>query len=291
MADDKKKPVIIIKKKKGGGHGGAHGGAWKVAYADFVTAMMAFFMVMWLMGADEETKQAIADYFNKPSSPWMIDFVSERKIKQGDKFEPSPAVLDGQKGVLNDTVQENVPQNVPDDPTKKDPQSEPGAGKGKGERDTQSIKEAAAALQELVKENNLEEEISVAMDERGVIMRARGNIFFNSGSALLKSEAKPLLDKIVALKKRTGFFLEIAGHTDRRNIETKQFPSNWELSAVRASTVLRFFVYNGVDAKTMRPAGYGDSRPLTDAEGREIANESENRRVEFVFTLQETTSN
>ena len=63
MADDK--PIIIIKKK--GGHGGHHGGAWKVAYADFVTAMMAFFMVMWLVNsADVTTKQRIASYFTKP---------------------------------------------------------------------------------------------------------------------------------------------------------------------------------------------------------------------------------
>lgn len=68
MADDEKNVTIVIKKKKGGGHGGHHGGAWKVAYADFVTAMMAFFMVMWLMGSDEETKAAVAGYFNDPSS-------------------------------------------------------------------------------------------------------------------------------------------------------------------------------------------------------------------------------
>lgn len=59
--------TVIRKKKKGGGHGGHHGGAWKVAYADFVTAMMAFFMVMWLMGSDEETKLAIEAYFQGKS--------------------------------------------------------------------------------------------------------------------------------------------------------------------------------------------------------------------------------
>jgi chemotaxis protein MotB len=66
----KEKQAIIIKKKKGGGHAGAHGGAWKVAYADFVTAMMCFFLVMWLMGSDEETKSAVAHYFNHPNTPW-----------------------------------------------------------------------------------------------------------------------------------------------------------------------------------------------------------------------------
>lgn len=67
MADEKN-VTIVIKKKKAGGHGGHHGGAWKVAYADFVTAMMAFFMVMWLMGSDEETKAAVAGYFNDPAA-------------------------------------------------------------------------------------------------------------------------------------------------------------------------------------------------------------------------------
>lgn len=67
MADDEKNITIIRKKKKVAGHGGHHGGAWKVAYADFVTAMMAFFMVMWLMGSDEETKAAVEAYFKDPA--------------------------------------------------------------------------------------------------------------------------------------------------------------------------------------------------------------------------------
>jgi chemotaxis protein MotB len=65
------KPIIIIKRKKGG-HGGHHGGAWKVAYADFVTAMMALFIVLWLMSADEEVKKAISFYFNNPSGPGKL---------------------------------------------------------------------------------------------------------------------------------------------------------------------------------------------------------------------------
>jgi chemotaxis protein MotB len=63
---EKPKPIIIVK-KSGGGHGGHHGGAWKVAYADFVTAMMSLFIVLWLMGADDEVKKAIASYFNDPT--------------------------------------------------------------------------------------------------------------------------------------------------------------------------------------------------------------------------------
>src|SRR5579862_1840748 len=61
-------PVIIIRKKSGG-HGGHHGGAWKVAYADFVTAMMALFIVLWLMSSDKEVQEAISAYFNNPTGP------------------------------------------------------------------------------------------------------------------------------------------------------------------------------------------------------------------------------
>jgi len=65
MADAR--PIIIIKKK--GGHGGHHGGAWKVAYADFVTAMMALFIVLWLMSADEELKKAVSSFFSNSAPP------------------------------------------------------------------------------------------------------------------------------------------------------------------------------------------------------------------------------
>src|SRR4029079_7460344 len=67
---ENKRPVIIL--KKAAGHGGHHGGAWKVAYADFVTAMMALFIVLWLMSSDKEVKESISAYFNNPSGPGKL---------------------------------------------------------------------------------------------------------------------------------------------------------------------------------------------------------------------------
>ena len=75
MADDHQTPVrIIIKKKKG--HAGHHGGAWKVAYADFVTAMMAFFIVMWIMGQSDQVKQSVSSYFKEPGE---FSFITGKK--------------------------------------------------------------------------------------------------------------------------------------------------------------------------------------------------------------------
>ena len=96
MADKNTQP-IIIKRKKGHGHG-AHGGAWKVAYADFVTAMMAFFMVMWLLGSDDETKAAVSDYFNNPTSALRMDMSNKDAVPLGDQTGAGESVLHGADG-------------------------------------------------------------------------------------------------------------------------------------------------------------------------------------------------
>src|SRR5215475_12864557 len=70
-ADSDGRPIIVVRKKSGG-HGGHHGGAWKVAYADFVTAMMALFIVLWLMSADKEVQEAVSAYFNNPTGPGKL---------------------------------------------------------------------------------------------------------------------------------------------------------------------------------------------------------------------------
>src|SRR3954464_6346631 len=97
---------IVIKKKKRRGHAAAHGGAWKVAYADFVTAMMCFFLVMWLMGADEETKAAIEHYFNHPSTPWKqgADPDSKTTHPMGERAGQGESILNGQEGTVPDDL-------------------------------------------------------------------------------------------------------------------------------------------------------------------------------------------
>ena len=104
-----KKATIVIKKVKKGGHGGAHGGAWKVAYADFVTAMMCFFLVMWLMGADEETKQSVANYFNNPTAAWRPELKDNDTVPLGNQTGAGDNVLKGANG--------QVPENLIKDPT------------------------------------------------------------------------------------------------------------------------------------------------------------------------------
>ena len=108
MADKSKAP-IIIRKKITVAHAGAHGGAWKVAYADFVTAMMCFFLVMWLMGTDEETLAAIAHYFNHPNTPYSAgrDPQSEMARPLGERSGAGDAILKGLNGLNPDDLIQN----------------------------------------------------------------------------------------------------------------------------------------------------------------------------------------
>src|SRR3954469_8491884 len=108
MAEKGKAPIIIRKKIFNAGHG-HHGGAWKVAYADFVTAMMAFFLVMWLMGSDEETKAAIAHYFNHPNTPYSQgkDPVSQNSNPLGEEQGEGNTILNGAEGQTPEEMVEN----------------------------------------------------------------------------------------------------------------------------------------------------------------------------------------
>lgn len=105
-----KQPIIIRKKK--GGHAAAHGGAWKVAFADFMTAMMAFFLVMWLMGSDEETKASISNYFNNPTSALRIDLSNKENVPLGDKTGAGESVLKGAEGEVPEELVQNPSKPV-----------------------------------------------------------------------------------------------------------------------------------------------------------------------------------
>lgn len=101
-SSNKKLQPIIIKRKKVMGHG-HHGGSWKVAFADFMTAMMAFFLVMWLLGSDDETKAAVSNYFKNPSSAFRIE--SDKAMPPpGDKTGQGENVLNGADGALPDDL-------------------------------------------------------------------------------------------------------------------------------------------------------------------------------------------
>ena len=202
----KAQPIIVIKKK--GGHGGHHGGAWKVAYADFVTAMMALFIVLWLMAQNDPVKKAVAGYFNDPR---------------------------GTASLLGTTMAGNgvaVTQN--DQNTKR------------LEELKQKLEQEIKAKKELEKLSKQIEITITPEGLRIELIEDKNGTFYQSGSAQLSPNGQELLALLAAELKTLPNQLLIEGHTDAAQYLTDANYSNWELSADRANSARRLLQQNGV---------------------------------------------
>ena len=252
-------PVIIKKKKKvvGGGH---HGGAWKVAYADFVTAMMAFFMMMWLLNATTEQQRAgLADYF-APTIPI-------NRISGGG---------DGAFGGDSIFSEETLPQNglgaTSQHATRKDAASgESGNDSEGGERDT-SDEELQALVEELmgrggestVMENALEHIVTRITDEGLVV-----ELFALDGLPLFEPNSDvptPLMTQLVELVASVAFAatnnIAIGAHVPARPIVVAQNPV-WDVSTDRATRTRLMLQENGLEPERMhRVTGHADREPI-----------------------------
>ena|SRR5438094_3125970 len=224
-----KRPRRRIKKVKG--HSGHHGGAWKVAYADFVTAMMALFLVLWLVSqADTKLKSAIANYFR------------------------SPGVFNTQKGgVLA------APKKV---------SREPSVMTSKDEE--QALSGIALMLKKSFQTkpnfSNSKDQIKIDLTEEGLkiqIIDKANQVSFNSGSAALNKDASEVLAEIAKSICSLPNPLRIGGHTDRHLFPADSTYTNWELSADRANAARRVLEANCVNsAQIQRIIGYADTELL-----------------------------
>jgi len=128
----------------------------------------------------------------------------------------------------------------------------------------------------------LEESVEAEFTEGSIVLRVEGNVFFKSGSSDLLPEASHILSDIIQIIQNNPHYdVDIQGHTDDRPISTPKFASNWELSAIRATTVLRYLIENGISEERLTATGFADLRPVASnytPEGRR-----KNRRVEFVL--------
>jgi chemotaxis protein MotB len=142
--------------------------------------------------------------------------------------------------------------------------------------------EMLESLNEAISDKNQSDNILVYAKDGKITIQVRGAVLFSSGSAEFNGIAKPILDEIVnIIQSYPEYGANIKGHTDDVPIETTQFPSNWELSAVRATTVLKYLIAAGVDPHRLTATGYGELLPLVPNDTAE--HRATNRRVEFVL--------
>lgn len=228
---------IIVKKKKGNGHA-HHGGAWKVAYADFVTAMMALFMVLWIMGMDSNTRTMIAGYFNDP-----FGFVA------------------------------NAPKSeklftMPGNPASKASKKRGGQSDDAMSQDEESLKRMAAAMKrELGSEKDLQEllksvEFTLTNDGLRIeLVESAAAVFFENGEAKIRPNAMKLIQKIAPIIARSKRRIIVEGHTDARPYPSLHY-TNWDLSTDRASSLRRALTSFGVPLNQFEQIrGYADTQP------------------------------
>ncbi len=207
--------TVVVIKKSGHPKHGHHGGAWKVAYADFVTAMMAFFLVMWIVGQSKQTKEAVAGYFRDP-----VAF--ENKTGAGSGVLPGA-----------DSGLQGGGRPVPAPPT------DVKSATATLERAAEHLREALSRTPEF---KALASRIEIQVTAEGLrieLLEAPNDGFFATGSAQLKPETAPILVIIAQELARLDHKVAVEGHTDRRPYTSSQEYSNWELSSDRANAARR----------------------------------------------------
>ncbi|MEA1922437.1 MAG: flagellar motor protein MotB [Pseudomonadota bacterium] len=143
-------------------------------------------------------------------------------------------------------------------------------------------KTVATELEDIINDEKLSSSTVVDMGDEGALLRIGGKVMFESGSVEINSRVFSALDKIIIMAlKNPEYHIDIKGHTDNIPISAGKFLSNWELSALRATTVLRYLLDNGLGAERLTATGYADTQPLVSNLTSE--NRARNRRVEFLF--------
>lgn len=267
MSDNKPDiPIRIIVKKKG--HGGHHGGAWKVAYADFVTAMMALFIVLWIVGQNNSIKQAIASYFKDPTI-----FIGGSGMHSGISSKPGAPVLFPKEDTKSSNDQlVNAIQNE--------------IKKIKNEMAT--LTQESKKIEQMVASTpgfeKFKDKIQLSVTDEGMkieLIENKEGLFFDVGSAKIKPETVRLLNLIAKEISTLPNKVIIEGHTDALPYITPGY-SNWELSSDRANAARKVLEESGLQKdRIIGIRGYADRFLKHPDKPSDFAN----RRVAIIVTI------
>lgn len=279
MAEEEEIQPIIVKKikKVSGGH---HGGAWKVAYADFVTAMMALFIVLWILSASEQTQDNIQAYFDDPGA---FSFVT------GKRTEPAET---GLKPVAGSKIGDQIGDgggNIEDNDVESDYDNIRAVI-------NQSIRDSIAAAQDLQKSaeeledfieglisskkglSDFSESVKFTYTDKGLkieLIENNEDLFFEVGSSKINENGKKIINLLAKEIGKLPNSVEIQGHTDSRKYNSSDY-SNWDLSTDRANSTRKYMESNGLwNGQISIVSGYADKELINS----ENPFSQENRRV------------
>jgi chemotaxis protein MotB len=277
---DQKPPIIVKRiKKVAGGH---HGGAWKIAYADFVTAMMAFFLLMWLMGSTTKGDlEGIADYFKTPLKVAM---------QGGSGSGDSSSVIKG--GGTDLTRKTGQVKKGETEAEKKSYNLK--AAQAELERiEASNLKQLKGRLEQAIDVNptlrQFKRQLLIDITSEGLriqIVDEQNRPMFNLASAELQPYTKIILQEIGLMLNDVKNRVSLSGHTDAiQYANSGRGYSNWELSADRANASRRELIAGGMDdSRMLRVVGLGSSVPFNDAGPHDPVN----RRISIIVMNKRT---
>lgn len=265
--------IIIKKVKNRGGHETHHGGAWKVAYADFVTAMMALFIVLWIVANNVTIRSSVADYFRDP----------------GAMHKTSSGVLSGTNTMR--PFSDSAPLQAPSPPNRTQPSGETAGSPQPSEveklrEEGEKLIKTIAGIPDLAK---FKDQIQITITKEGLrieLIEQSEGLFFDIGSARLKPDAVQLLKLIAS---RIGTFpndVVVEGHTDSRPYVRSGY-NNWDLSTDRANSARRVLEDGGMrEGQIASVNGYADRRLKNVAKPLDFSNRRVTILVAFVTSVQ-----
>jgi len=244
-------------RKKKSSEGGLTGNEWLATYADTVTLLLTFFVLLYSFSSvDSEKTKSVSNAFTS-----MFSGSSGDTLLEYDLYNGSVPLVGGET----------------------DANMEEGAALSPQKKMYNNVKD-------FITKNELQEVVEIIDSEKGIVIQLRDNILFESASSHIRDDSKVILDKISTLIASIANPILVEGHTDNIPIRTSEFPSNWELSADRAVNVVRYFVeYKGQDPSRFSAAGYGEYHPVAPNDSYE--NMAKNRRVDILIITTDQEGN
>lgn len=233
--------------KRRGGHGGGHSSSerWLLTYADMITLLLVFFIVLYSMASPEahkfdELQKSLTSAFHVTSGASTAILTGSVNPIQGGS-----AIIPEMQALMK--MQEKLEKDI---------------AKQNGQEASKSV--------------------STSLNQRGLVISLANSAFFDAGDAQIRPEAQAVLATIATTLAKSGRNIMIEGHTDNTPINTYRYPSNWELSTARATAVVRYLITQaGIQPRRLSAAGYGEYYPLVANTTPE--NRAKNRRVDIVI--------
>jgi len=272
----------VARRKKKAHHEEEVGEAWLLPYSDLMTLLLALFIALFAVSQVDQSKAAE-----------MAAAFSENMVAGGAGVLPNdgskviPLYPDGSAADVGKTETGDTETETEETDTQEI--SEEAAANAMQQQEYSDLQELQSTLDAMFQAEQVDSEASTNIDVRGLVISLDNAILFDSGSATLKQENEETLVKIAKTISTLDNYIRIEGHTDNRPISNSIYPSNWELSAARASSVVRLFVEKGnITPDKLVAVGYGEFKPIGDnstEEGR-----AQNRRIDIIILSEKYNS-